>query len=83
MFNGAINGAIRGAIIGAVIGLLFGIGMIVARFLPIFPAKKCDQCGAELPKNRKPADLGQLLGGTWSCPKCGCKLNVFEKKPTK
>jgi hypothetical protein len=56
---------------------------VIARFLSIFPKNKCPQCNAELPKHRKPANIGQALGGKWSCPECGCKLPAPEAKPKK
>lgn len=31
---------------------------------------ECPNCGAKLPRLRKPANLKQLLWGGWTCPQC-------------
>ena len=35
----------------------------------------CTKCNAPLPKRRKPASLGQLLLGGWTCQNCQAVLN--------
>jgi predicted amidophosphoribosyltransferase len=62
-------------IVSAIMGLAFIVVMIL-----IVPAKKCQVCGAKLPKFRKPQGKDQALHGGWICPNCGASLDHNGKK---
>ena len=65
---------IMGAAIGAVIFVL-----ILAL---LQPRRKCPECGAYLPKFRKPQSKEQALRGGTTCLNCGCEVDRKGEKLT-
>lgn len=63
--------------------LLIGGGLIYAtknrtKFgINASPPTGCPECGADLPRVRKPADRHELLWGGTTCPACGLKMDKW------
>jgi hypothetical protein len=68
-----MNGLIGGAVIGVVVGVVVGLSLLVYALLQ--KAKECPECGAPIPKVRKPANRRQMLWGGWTCDECGCEMD--------
>lgn len=65
-----MDGALSGAVIGAVTAAVVLVFMTFARK----PAK-CEKCGREQPKVRKPANMQQAMWGGYTCEGCGSELD--------
>jgi len=63
----------------SVIGGIFG-GLAVLVYALLQPQRKCPDCGAPLPKFRKPSNKQQVLSGGWTCPKCGIDIDRKGRK---
>ncbi len=70
--------AMTGAVIGAVAAAFVMVFLVFVRK----PAK-CEKCGAEQPKFRKPANASQAMWGGYTCAGCGSELNARGKLKTK
>ena len=68
--TGDMNAIIIGAIAGSVLG-----GLAVVLLVKVLPSRACPNCGAELPKYRKPTSLRQMLWGGWVCRNCMAEIN--------
>jgi hypothetical protein len=64
-----------GAIVGGIGG---GLTVLLLALLP--PARKCPECGLQLPKVRAPGSFRQVMWGGWTCPECGCEVDRKGKK---
>jgi len=69
---------IGGAIIGAIVG--GAVGLVVLVWTLLQKPKTCAECGAPVPKIRKPANRRQMLWGGWTCPQCGCEMDRRGRK---
>lgn len=66
----------------ATMGALFGAaGAAIAITVVAFVRKpaKCEKCGAEQPKFRKPQNFNQAMWGGYTCAGCGSELNARGK----
>ncbi len=59
-------------------GIAGGLGVLIVGLA--MPAKKCPDCGTQLPKVRLPGTGAQALKGGWTCPKCGCHIDRKGQK---
>ncbi len=65
-----MDGALQGAVIGAITAAFVLMFIVFSRK----PAK-CEKCGREQPKVRKPANLQQVMWGGYTCEGCGAELD--------
>ena len=63
---------------GAIIGGLAG-GLVVILITLLRAPVKCEKCGHEQPKFRKPTSFGQAMWGGYTCSNCGGELNAKGK----
>ena len=61
---------LKGAIIGAIAGAVAVLLLVIFQ-----PARKCPDCGAPVPKFRKPATAKQAMWGGCACAQCGCQMD--------
>ena len=72
-----INSILIPAIVGGIAG-----GLAVLWKAKSQPQRQCPECGAPLPKFRKPkgTTMQQTLMGGWTCPNCSCDVDRDGKK---
>jgi hypothetical protein len=68
-----MSGLVFGAVVGAVSAAAVFIPLVLIRL--VWPAARCPNCGAPLPRFRWPTSGRQLLWGGVTCSACGCQLN--------
>jgi predicted RNA-binding Zn-ribbon protein involved in translation (DUF1610 family) len=62
-----------------VLFLSITLGLLVVRKLRT-PARRCPDCGNELPFFRTPQNCREALLGGWTCPQCGLQLDRFGRR---
>jgi hypothetical protein len=70
---------IEGFILATIVGIIVAPLAVIVLVL-VLPQKKCPECGAPLPKLRRPTNFRQFLRGGWTCRKCGCQVDRRGRK---
>jgi transposase-like protein len=52
---------------------------VLSIFIVFRKPVKCEKCGAEQPKVRKPENMSQAMWGGYTCKGCGSELNARGK----